>query len=232
MPAVAAATIPFWAAAVPAAASATSSIIGANKRANATQKAAETTTNAANYAADRQLEGSREVLAYQQALAQNAYANAEAARRGNYDQWAARERRLGSFGEMLGYGQRSIPEYVPGVAPEFGQTASGPVWGGPMDGGRGQLVPVGSGQTAAAAGMSPRAGGPQVPGQMTRNGGIIWWDPSQPIELMDTATGQVIRRFPPAQQPPVFQRRSVDDYLQPRKVTSPTPGSFGSYLAR
>lgn len=87
---------------------------------NANRKAAETQVGGANYAADRQLEASREALAFQQQQAALAARQAEVDRRANYDQWAARERRLGSVSEMLGFGGRQIPDYVPGASGEFG----------------------------------------------------------------------------------------------------------------
>lgn len=71
------------------------------------------------FAARAQAKAQREALAFQKRLAQNDFANTEVTRHANYDQWAARERRIGSIGEMLGWGAREIPAYVGGVNPYF-----------------------------------------------------------------------------------------------------------------
>lgn len=81
--------------------------------------AARATTNASNYAAQQQAEASRRTEQFQREQAQAAWKAAETDRRGNYDQWAARERRLGSVGEVLGWGPRDIPAYVPSPDPQL-----------------------------------------------------------------------------------------------------------------
>lgn len=83
-------------------------LFGANKQAESSR-----------YAADISSRDNAAALAFMKRQAQNAYANSEAARRANYEQWAARERRLGSVGRLLGWGPREIPAYVPGVDPRF-----------------------------------------------------------------------------------------------------------------
>jgi hypothetical protein len=45
--------------------------------------------------------------------------NAEAARRANYDQWAARQQRLNTITGALGWGSQNIPAYVPGQVPNY-----------------------------------------------------------------------------------------------------------------
>jgi hypothetical protein len=82
-------------------------------------KSAKLQTNAANHAADSQERSQAEALAFTRANAQSAYENDEKTRRANYDQWAARERRLGAWSESLGNDPRQIPDYVPGVDPRY-----------------------------------------------------------------------------------------------------------------
>lgn len=101
------------------------SIVGAKMQSGATSRAVNAQTAAANRAAELQAQSTREALAFERQSAQNAYANSETSRRGNYDQWAARERRLGSIGELLGYGTREVPGYVAGVDPRFTDPSTG-----------------------------------------------------------------------------------------------------------
>lgn len=86
-------------------------------------QARDATTSAANYAADLQAKQNADALAFSKAQAENAFQNNEAARHGNYDQWAAAQRRLGALGDLIGAPTREIPAYVPGVDPGF--TGSG-----------------------------------------------------------------------------------------------------------
>src|SRR3990167_6009829 len=97
-------------------------------QARAHGKAAKLQTQSANYAADRQLESSKAAEAFQRQQAQATWVNQEGDRRANYDQWAARERRLGSVADALGYGQREIPGYVASIDPQF-QSGAGPMAG-------------------------------------------------------------------------------------------------------
>lgn len=78
------------------------------------------------FGARSQAKATREALDFQKQQAQNSYLNNEVARRANYDQWAARSRRIGSIGEALGYGAREIPAYVAGVNPYY-QTDGRPI---------------------------------------------------------------------------------------------------------
>lgn len=109
------------------AASAATTVYAANKSAGAAKNAAKLGTEAANHAADVEAQSARDALQFQTAQSTNAFENNEAARRGNYQAWVARERRLASIGEHLGWGGRDIPAYVPGVAPRFGGPAMGSV---------------------------------------------------------------------------------------------------------
>ena len=94
---------------------------GAAIGSRAQSNAARQQTAAANYAADVQERTSREALDYQRQQAEEEARRYEIDRRANYDQWAARENRLGALSQMWGLGARPIPGYVPGV-----QSASGP----------------------------------------------------------------------------------------------------------
>lgn len=104
-------------------------IAGGAMQSRAQGKAADKQTEAANRAAEIEAQSNRETLQFQREQAQHAWREAETARRANYDQWRAREGRLGSVGEMLGYGGRQIPDYVPSGDPGFlppGGPPSGP----------------------------------------------------------------------------------------------------------
>src|SRR3990167_3277431 len=128
MPALIAA--PWLGTAIAGVAAGTGAIVGAKMQSGAARWVAETQTQAANRAAQIKAQSQAEALAFQRQAAQNAYLNDEAARRGNYDVWAATEGRRGSIGALLGMGPRNIPAYVPGVDPRFdggGEGTSGPM---------------------------------------------------------------------------------------------------------
>jgi len=94
-------------------ATAGATLYGAHKQASAANKAAQLQSDAAERAAQVQLESDREQRAFLEAQAKRDEAAAEATRRGNYDLNAARERRLGSLGALIGAAPREIPPYVP-----------------------------------------------------------------------------------------------------------------------
>lgn len=102
-----------------AAIAAAGAITSAKMQSSAAGSAANKQTAAANHAADVQGQSSREALDFAKQQAQQEATNAETTRRANYDQWASRERRLGSVGDALGYGGRDIPAYVPGAPASF-----------------------------------------------------------------------------------------------------------------
>ena len=82
-------------------------------------RGAQLQTQAANYAADQLAAANQREEQFKREQAQHDWENQETTRRANYDQWAARERRLGSIAERLGYGRRDIPGYVPSVNPGY-----------------------------------------------------------------------------------------------------------------
>lgn len=100
------------------------SLFGAHLQSNAANDAAKMQSEAARYAADLQAKAQAEALGFTKAQAENAYQNTEASRQGNYGQWAAAQRRIGTLGQMLGLGQREIPGYMAGVDPNFGGSSA------------------------------------------------------------------------------------------------------------
>lgn len=81
------------------------SIFGAKKQAHANTSAAKLQADAAHQALD-----------YQRQQAAREQANFESTQHANYDQWAAKEHRLGSLGQLVGLRPREIPAYVPTTA--------------------------------------------------------------------------------------------------------------------
>ena len=96
-------------------------IAGGVMQSRAAGQAARHQTNAANTAAQLEAQSQAEQLAFLREQADLAQRQAEVDRRANYEQWASREGRLGSVGQALGFGGRSIPGYVPSAGGSFGQ---------------------------------------------------------------------------------------------------------------
>lgn len=94
-------------------------LFGAWMQGNAADKAAAAEAAAVKYAAELQDAAGKRAEQFSREQAENAFLNNEAARRGNYDLNAARERRLGFIGDEVGLGPREIPGYVPGVDPHY-----------------------------------------------------------------------------------------------------------------
>lgn len=101
-------------------------LAAAKMQSGAAHDAATAESSAAKYAADRQEKANADALAFTKQQGQNAYANTEAARQGNYGMYAAAQRRLGSIGSLIGTAPREIPAYVPGVDPHFDGSAGTP----------------------------------------------------------------------------------------------------------
>ena len=102
------------------------SLFGAHQQTSAANRAAEIQAAALKYSADQQAQATAEALAFQKEQARRDYLSTETNRRANYDQWAAREARLGNtLGVMLGLGPRDIPAYVP-LAPGTAPTSAAP----------------------------------------------------------------------------------------------------------
>lgn len=92
---------------------ATAGIVGAKMQSGAAEDAASLQTQAANHAADVQAKSAADALAFQKQQAAQDLANAQAAQQGNYNQWAARQGRLSTLGQMVGLKPFQIPAYVP-----------------------------------------------------------------------------------------------------------------------
>jgi len=99
-------------------------VYGAKKQSRAATDSAKLQTDAANHAADLQAKAAAEALAFQRQQAEADFQNSEASRRGNYDQWAAAQRRLQTLNDLLGLGPREIPDYVPGKDPNLDTTGA------------------------------------------------------------------------------------------------------------
>jgi hypothetical protein len=91
----------------------------ANITSQAQTKIAEMNAAAQKYAADLEAKAAADALGFSKSGAENAFQNNEVSRAGNYDQWAAAQRRIGSVGKLVGFGDREIPTYRPGVDPNF-----------------------------------------------------------------------------------------------------------------
>jgi hypothetical protein len=118
-------------------AGAAASVYGAHKQADSATEAAKLSTDAATHAADVQAQSNREALEFQRQQAEAEWQNSEVNRRGNYDQWAAKRRNIGSIGQFLGLGGGGdIPAYVPSVDPRF-VAGGAPAAGAPAAGATG-----------------------------------------------------------------------------------------------
>src|SRR2546429_297363 len=83
--------------------------------------AANKQASAERYAADLQAKSIADALGFTKQQAEGDWRNQELTRRGNFDQWAATQGRLGTLGEMFGMRPRYIPPYVPSEDPRYMQ---------------------------------------------------------------------------------------------------------------
>lgn len=79
----------------------------------AAKNAAAIQAQASDKAVTAQTTATDKALDFQKQQADLDAQRAEANRRGDYDSWAARERRVGTLGQMLGLPAREVPDYVP-----------------------------------------------------------------------------------------------------------------------
>lgn len=100
------------------------SMFGGKAQADAMQVAAQKQTEAANFAATKQAESAANALAFQKQQAAQDLATANSTQHANYDQWAARQGRLSTLGQMVGLRPFQIPAYVP-IQNTQGVTATG-----------------------------------------------------------------------------------------------------------
>lgn len=113
--------------AIPGAVSLFSSLFGAKQQDSTATKIAKTQADAQAKANAISEKASADALAFTKGEADRSFRSSEASRRGNYDWDAARERRIGSIGEMVGLGPREIPNYVP-TDPGAGGGGGGPMY--------------------------------------------------------------------------------------------------------
>lgn len=102
-------------------------LFSTKQQTKAADKSADRQAEAIRYAADQQTAANRDALDRAERESALDRLVAETNRRGNYDQWRAREARIGTLGQLAGLPARDIPAYVPlpnGVAPG-GATSGG-----------------------------------------------------------------------------------------------------------
>ena len=90
--------------------------ISSRSASGAARRQSEATTEAARL----EDEAAKRAEAFQRQQAQQQWAEAEAVRRANYDQWSARQRSLNAFRQKHGYGATEIPGYVASQDPGYG----------------------------------------------------------------------------------------------------------------
>jgi hypothetical protein len=135
--------------------------LGQQQQLGANQDALTQQLAATKYASDAQSQSAANQLAFLKQQAGYDAASAEANRAGNYDQWAAKQRQLGTVGQALGLPARDIPAYVP--LPAYGGGTTAPAPG-----------------TGPAGTVAPGVVGPG-PGPSATSGGLPQIDPSKPI---------------------------------------------------
>lgn len=104
---------------VAAGVTAAGAVAAANSSASGEKDAAQLQTDAANHGADITAKTNADTLAWQKQEAEQTYQQAETDRRANYDQWAAHMGGVNSVGQMLGFGRKPVPGYVPSVDPRY-----------------------------------------------------------------------------------------------------------------
>lgn len=110
---------------------ATTTAIGAKLSSNAARDAANAQVQAANKAAELQAQSNAQALEFQKQQAAQDLTTANATQQANYNQWAARERRLSNFGAALGLSPRDIPAYQPIPNASSGTSGAKPTNSGP-----------------------------------------------------------------------------------------------------
>ncbi len=106
---------PVIAAIITAAATTGGTLYAAHKESEAANLSAAATRDATA----AQTAANDKALAFQQQQAENAWRSGEADRQATYNQWRARENRISTAGQWLGLPGRDIPDYVPGIDPNF-----------------------------------------------------------------------------------------------------------------
>jgi hypothetical protein len=128
--------------------------LGQQQQLGANQDALGQQLASTKYASDAQSQASANQLAFLRQQATYDAASAEANRSGNYDQWAAKQRQLGTVGQALGLPARDIPAYVP--LPAYGGGTTAPAAGtGPAASVVPGVVGPGPGPSATSGGALP-----------------------------------------------------------------------------
>lgn len=100
------------------------SLLGGYLSNRANSKAAQEQNDAYLKAAELQDAAAKRTEEFLRQQAENQFLNSEVTRRGNYDQWRAREQRFSNLSQELGAGARDIPDYAPGVDPRYTNTST------------------------------------------------------------------------------------------------------------
>lgn len=172
-------------------------IAGSALSAHAAGSAAKRETEASNYAAAAQAKAAADALAFQKEQAAQDLAIAEATRKANYDQWAAKQGRLSNLSVLTGAGRQEIPAYSP--IP----TASAPPQGTPAPNLIRPQAPAAPYQTS----MASLVAGDQY--RPSPSGAPVAQPPIQPtgagnMVMMKAKTGQT--KLVPAEHVPYYQQ--------------------------
>ena len=109
---------------IAAGATAAGTVVAAKMASGANRDAAKLTTDSANHAADLQTQSAKDALDFQKSQAAQDLVTHNATAKANYDQWAAREKRISSLGSALGLAPRDIPAFVPTPGPASSATSA------------------------------------------------------------------------------------------------------------
>lgn len=231
------------------------SLFGAHEQSSAATKAAQISSDAQLKAAAMQQQSAEEALTYEKQQAALTATNAEIAQHGNYDQYAARENRLGTLGQMMGLGPRDIPAYRPMAtdlpAGSVGAIAGAPGSPAPTTGASGS-APAGDitgflTNVYKSLGVAPTGPGTgptdiaYMASKVQETGGLTpqnqsYWPQRIADELAKAKGGAA-----PTTAPAPYAPGSIGAMVQPQKqpltpalTANPyvyTPGSLGSFAA-
>ena len=209
MPALIAA--PWLGTAIAGIAGGTGAIVGAKMQSGAVDRSAKTQATAATEGARIEDQAAQRREAFERQQAQAQWADAEAARKANYDQWGARQRALNAFRQKYGYAPMEIPEYVHSQDPRYGGDGSQtpPSTGRPVNDGPfldpTQPFELENAETGERI-SPPRGGGPPQQPQRQPMGAVGSYLPQQQSQFQSYA---------PQMSP--YGAMSVDAYLRTRR---------------
>jgi hypothetical protein len=234
-----AAATAFWGATAAATVAGTG-LYAAHKQGQAAEQAAETQASSADKAAQLASQSNQAALDFAKQQAEADWRNSETANRANYEQNAARERRLGTLGGLIGRGPREIPDYVASQDPNFtgGGQPGGAPGGAPAGGGGGGDPKVDAfianwrqTHNAATEGIAPLADALQKAGLST--GRFMYGNTPSNNEVV--VGGQKYKVIGAEGTPGAFfYQAGTDDSAPgaaPTTQRSPyVPGSLGAYV--